>query len=390
MLLSRLVVLQPRLESPDDSDWQALTGQLQQAARAGSVQAAVQLRDRLEVITATYGPTAADIDATVLRRDVYDLLDSSFNRSVRAWTLLEQLDADWRGSLRREIGGVAEGGQALRLERESEADALREAVDGAPRGLLVWGASGVGKSASFVSLYGRDARDRLTLGRLRHLPQAPVDLTAALGTPLSRALTEIAVPHRVLVVDGADAAAEKHADMLMHVLLAARVADVAPVVVVSEDVFGAVRDLTFRAMGETLPVHQVKGLDDREVEAVVAALLSLRRLAENAQSRELLRRPAVAEFLVRAQTDGVPLSDADAMREVWLHIVRRVSDPTAAAPICVSAFFCSSLASNSTINPPRRSLTCWTLMRSAGCAAMACSGRPEIRLGSACQASPTT
>jgi hypothetical protein len=324
MLLSRLVVLQPRVESPDDSDWQALTGQLQQAARAGSVQAAVQLRDRLEALTATYGPTAADIDATVLRRDVYDLLDSTFHRSVRAWTVLEQLDADWRGSLRREIGGVSEDGQALHLEREGEAKALREAVDGAPRGLVVWGASGVGKSASFVSLYGRDAEDRLTLGlNLRHLPQAPVDLTAALGTPLSRALTEIAVPHRVLVVDGADAAAEKHADMLMHVLLAARAADVAPVVVVSEDVFGVVRDLTFRAIGETLPVHQVKGLDDREVEAVAAAFPSLRRLVENAQSRELLRRPAVADFLVRAQTDGVPLSDADAMREVWLHMVRR-------------------------------------------------------------------
>ncbi|WP_328509629.1 hypothetical protein OG981_19295 [Streptomyces mirabilis] len=323
-LLSRLVVLQPRLESPDASDWQALTEQLQAAGRGGTVQAAVQLRDRLETLAATYGPTAADINASALRREVHDLLDSTFNRSKRAWTVLEQLDTDWRGSLRRDIGPLGDDGHALCLEREGERDALRSAVDGAPRGLVVWGTSGVGKSASFVGLFGPGRADQLALGlNLRHLPQAPVELTASLGIPLGHALAEITVPRRVLVVDGADAAAESHADMLMHVLHAARAAEVTPVVVVSEDVFGAVRDITFQAMGRTLPTHQVKGLDDGEVEAVAAAFPTLRRLADNPQARELLRRPAVADFLVRAHTEGVPLSDADAMREVWHRMVRR-------------------------------------------------------------------
>ncbi|WP_326758622.1 hypothetical protein OHB35_11350 [Streptomyces phaeochromogenes] len=323
-LLSQLVVLQPRLENPDDSDWQALTGQLQAAARDGSVPAAVQLRDRLETLTATYGPTAADVNATALRRDVHDLLDSTFRRSTRAWTVLEQLDADWRGSLRHAIGCVGDDGPALSLERTGARAALRSAVDGAPKGLVVWGYSGVGKSASLVHLFEPGRADQRALGlNLRHLPQAPMELTASLGVPLDQALAEITVPQRVLVVDGADAAAEKHADMLTHVLHAARAADVTPVVVVSEDVFGVVRDLTFRTMGTTLPTHQVKGLDDGEVEAVAAAFPALRRLVDNPQARELLRRPAVADFLVRAHTDGVPLSEADTMREVWHHMVRR-------------------------------------------------------------------
>jgi hypothetical protein len=49
----------------------------------------------------------------------------------------------------------------------------------------------------------------------------------------------------------------------------------------------------------------------------------LANLAENPRSRELLRRPVVIDLLVRGGISGVPLSDADAMQQAWLCLVRR-------------------------------------------------------------------
>ena len=145
-LLSHLTVMQPRLEAPDDSDWGALIGQLMPTARGQSPQAAVQLRDRLEVLTATYAPAAADLDKSVLRRDVHDYLESTYNRNARAWTLIGQLDSDWRATVRREIGAFGGCDQARHLGRSAALQAIRSAIDAAETGLIVHGQSGVGRA----------------------------------------------------------------------------------------------------------------------------------------------------------------------------------------------------------------------------------------------------
>ena len=132
----------------------------------------------------------------------------------------------------------------------------------------------------------------------------------------------MSAPRRVLVIDGADAAAESSPEMLTHVLTAARSAGVMAVIVVAADALSAVRDIALRTVGQVAE-HEVVGLDDEEVDSLVVAFPQLRRLGERAQSRELLRRPAVADYLVRADAAGLLLSDADAMHEVWHSVVRR-------------------------------------------------------------------
>ena len=64
-------------------------------------------------------------------------------------------------------------------------------------------------------------------------------------------------------------------------------------------------------------------LTDTELDQIVKAFPELERLYSNSRSRELLRRLVVVDLLVRGGPTGVPLSDADAMQEVWSGLVRR-------------------------------------------------------------------
>ncbi|WP_231999887.1 hypothetical protein [Mycobacterium sp. 1245852.3] len=64
-------------------------------------------------------------------------------------------------------------------------------------------------------------------------------------------------------------------------------------------------------------------LDDAQVDSLVTTFPEVAALASNARSRELLRRPVVFELLVRGGLQGVPLSDADAMMQIWSGLVCR-------------------------------------------------------------------
>ena len=68
---------------------------------------------------------------------------------------------------------------------------------------------------------------------------------------------------------------------------------------------------------------QVELLTDIELDEIVEVFPELKGLTSNRQSRELLRRLVVVDLLVRGQLGEVPLSDADAMLEVWSGLVRR-------------------------------------------------------------------
>ena len=69
--------------------------------------------------------------------------------------------------------------------------------------------------------------------------------------------------------------------------------------------------------------HVVSPLDDSEIDDIVGTFSELERLNANPRSRELLRRLVVVDLLVRGQVSGTPLTDADAMNEVWSGLVRR-------------------------------------------------------------------
>ena len=71
------------------------------------------------------------------------------------------------------------------------------------------------------------------------------------------------------------------------------------------------------------PSIGVKVLTDTELDEIVTTFPELNRLNSNPRSRDLLRRLVVVDLLVRGGLTGLPLSDADAMREVWSKLVRR-------------------------------------------------------------------
>ena len=64
-------------------------------------------------------------------------------------------------------------------------------------------------------------------------------------------------------------------------------------------------------------------LTDPELDNVIAMFGELAALATSRRSRELLRRPVVVDLLVRGGLAATPLSDADAMQQVWSGLVRR-------------------------------------------------------------------
>ncbi|MBT1192973.1 hypothetical protein [Rhodococcoides kroppenstedtii] len=90
-LLSRLQVLMPRYESPDESDWAYITNDLIEVANGKDLSGANQLRDRLGALAAEYAPIAGVINIDLLRRDAHDVLASTTRRHETAWQLLNGL-----------------------------------------------------------------------------------------------------------------------------------------------------------------------------------------------------------------------------------------------------------------------------------------------------------
>ncbi|MGH3272717.1 MAG: winged helix-turn-helix domain-containing protein, partial [Streptosporangiaceae bacterium] len=67
-LLSRLTVLMPRLEAPDEADWGAIANALTHIARGGDLFGASRLRDRLVALASEYPQNASSVDRSLLRR----------------------------------------------------------------------------------------------------------------------------------------------------------------------------------------------------------------------------------------------------------------------------------------------------------------------------------
>ncbi|MBU5947672.1 ATP-binding protein [Streptomyces sp. PAM3C] len=277
--------------------------------------------------TATHGGVA--ISGGVSELHLHSTAPDAASRLAQAHLLMARLDAVWRGHVRTAIGGY-NGDQPQHLVRQTARDALLAAIGETSGALIVHGVSGTGKSALVI--------DAVTLGRhasqglnLRHMPSGFLDFEQRLGMRLDQALAAMDPQPSLLIVDGADAAAETHTEALFYLLEAAKSAAISVVLITSDVALGAVRDATRRTVA-SVSEYEVSGLDDEEVKAIAAAFPRMRRLIDNVQARELLRRPAVSDLLVRAGGSGVPLTDADAMREVWHGLVRRNEDSSNGQP----------------------------------------------------------
>jgi hypothetical protein len=337
-LLSRLVVLTPRMEAPDDSDWAALANSLIPVARGTDLYGATQLRGRLLTLADDWGPTAASVNLSMLRREAHDVLNSAVRRHRQGWRALELLDEQARGGVSDEIAS-ADGARRIRVDRADVAAKLTAAL-GSAAAIVVQGESGVGKSA--VALDLRTMTDPATYTaagpstkaadvgesqvvcvNLRHLQPTAIEFEAALGARLRDLLAEMSAPTRVLVVDGADAVAEGAQDLLTYLVDAAVAADVRVVAVTAGDAKQLVVDTMSSRIGEGVVEVAVPPLTDAQIDLVVGEFGELEAMAASPRSRELLRRPVVVDLLVRGGVQGVPVSDFDAMQQVWEGLVRR-------------------------------------------------------------------
>ncbi|MFF5614606.1 hypothetical protein ACFY7B_16965 [Streptomyces albidoflavus] len=268
--------------------------------------------------TATEGGLA--ISGAVGELHLYSTTPDAVSRLTQAHHLLTRLDTAWRGHVRNAIGGY-NGDQTQHLDREAARDAVLAAIDETSGALIVHGASGTGKSALIIDAISHSRHTSQGLN-LRHLPPAFLDFEQRLGMQLDQALSALQPQPSVLIIDGADAAAEIHTEALLYLLEAAKSVAIRVVIVTNDAALGAVRDATRRTI-TSVSEYEVSGLDDEELTTIAVTFPRMRRLVENVQARELLRRPAVSDLLVRAGGSEVPLTDADAMREVWHGLVRR-------------------------------------------------------------------
>ena len=326
-LLSKLKVLMPRLETPDETDWAAVATNLLGVARHSDVEVTSSLRDHLLVLAGDYATKAARVDLTIIRRDSHTLLDASTRRHQRGWQTLERLDQFAREAIRTEISGH-DGTRSMHLERNDTTEALAKMVSEA-RAVVVSGESGVGKSAlSVVGLTTKaDAeqdRFQTVCLNLRHIPRLSIDFEGTLGHPLSTILSELSAPQRVLVVDGADAATEDKHDVFRYLVGAARDSGIKVIAVTSNDSKQVVLEALCDCFDTTdVEDFTVPSLSDSEIDDVVETFSDLKRLSINPRSRELLRRLVVIQLLVRGRISGTPLTDADAMNEIWSGLIRR-------------------------------------------------------------------
>jgi hypothetical protein len=305
-LLGYLDILMPRIEAPDETDWGDLLNQLEPWAREPTLAAATALRDRLESLATRYGPMAADVDLTTLRRDAHEVLHCERRRRAAAWTELRRLDTDAQDAVRAALG-LDGAGLVMHLVRPGQASVIRrELTPGSA--VLVTGESGVGKSAVVLGeLTDAAAADPVTYDvvclNLRLLPPTMAELRSALGAPLDDLLAEMSAPTRVLVLDGADIVIERDDQLLVPLLRAALTAGVTPWVISGTDGRAAVQAGMENVAGRVREVT-IGGLDDAELDDVVRAFPQLRRLAGEPRAKELLRRPAVVDLFVRSGSSG--------------------------------------------------------------------------------------
>ena len=324
-LLSSLTVLMPRVESPDEKDWADVANSLLPVVRDRDLTAAVALRDRLFDLAGEYSSRSARIDLALLRRRVHEMLEASARRHYRGWQRLDHLHERALASVSGEI--VASDGRRLRVDRSDEAGTLMEAASSA-QAVVVTGESGVGKSALvLLSLTAAAAADPDTVEvlciNLRHIPELTVELEGVLHASLSALLCDLSAPHRMLVVDGADAVVEGREDAFGHVVDSARASNVKVIAVCADDTSQIVYDTLAARLGTDVRKHPVPSLTDIEIDRIAETFTELGSLNADRRSRELLRRLVVVDLLVRGRVSGVPLTEADAMNEVWSGLVRR-------------------------------------------------------------------
>ncbi|MCK0115587.1 hypothetical protein MWU57_00930 [Isoptericola sp. S6320L] len=320
-LLRRLWMMQTQLETGHELTWTDIVDDLKPFAVGASVDGALALRDRLEQLAGEFATNAGDVDANTLRQRLHGQIAPGTHLPPDGWALLMDIDRHTRSTVARSVSGRESASMSL-----PRAD-IREQVEAAVAeagSLVVTGESGVGKSALIMDAIEPeklgDSGQALALN-LRNLPTSHVDLLDLLKSPVEKLLTELTAPKRVLVIDGAEAAAESHRDVFVHLVGTARAANIKVVVITTTEGSATVTELMKRC-GEMPRELTIPGLDDEELREAAQSFPALQRLVDDPRARELLRRPIVVDLLARSGETGLPLNEAQALEQIWHHLVR--------------------------------------------------------------------
>ena len=108
-LLSKLTVLMPRLEAPDQTDWSSVVNNLRSVARDTDLMVASSLRDRLVALASEYSPSASSVDLAMLRRASHAFLEPEVRRHRAGWRILDGIDRRAREFVRAEITAIDDG-----------------------------------------------------------------------------------------------------------------------------------------------------------------------------------------------------------------------------------------------------------------------------------------
>jgi hypothetical protein len=378
-LLSRLIVLMPRLETPDEADWAAVTNAVIPWARGTDLYGASRLRDRLVALADDYPPKAATVDLSLLRRDAHEVLDSVRRRHQKGWQALAHLHTQATASVRDDVKS-GDGSRSIHLDRSDAASGLLAATGTATAAVVAHGDSGVGKSALVIgTLTGAASRDPDTTQalciNLRHVGSETLTLESFLGAPLATLLAELSAPHRFLVIDAADAISEGLLDTFRYLVDSGRQAGITVIAVTASDTKQLVYDAIAQRSGGDVVEYLVPPLTDSEIDDISAMFGELGAVATNPHSRELLRRPVVVDLLVRGGLSGTPLSDADAMEQIWSGLVRRHGQSDRGTPDARELAF---LTSHSAAAAPSTSSGRSIPLLSVGSATTGCCELPRM------------
>ena len=340
-LLRSLTVSELRLEPPDESDRTVAVARLRRETKERTAAEADRLFGALERLASRYAPQGVQVDRAMLRKDLVGSAELRRSGSYReAWGVVDRLAGRLRGRTRRDLVGSSL--PPLELDRAEATESLVGALRGAgamssdsSSALVISGEPDVGKSALTLRSAEiiRDSGGAVVCISLRDLPATTVEAEHVLGAPIGGVLagTEVCSV-RLLVVDGAEAVLEGRHGLFADVVAAALSVGLGVAAVTRSDGEHAVLDAMRIALGNTVgseqePVrHKVEQLTVAEVGQVAEAFPALSRVAQDQRSAWLLRRPGLADVLLRANPaitfPQCLLSEADVLAAVWSSLVR--------------------------------------------------------------------
>lgn len=329
-MLRRLRIVGFDVQAPSEAEWTTTASLLDSVAHETST--GIALRDALASCASAYDAVGAkSVNIGMLRRDLHGLVDPAVGRTKRAWEALAEHRRAALASVRHTLGSERAETTPLHLEFEGRRQELSVKLLSAGENagaVVVGGESGTGKSALVLSTV-IDLETNLANSleavvlNLRELPTDSLSLHSALGANVAGVLAELAATKRLLVLDGADVAAEGSPGLLRDLLSAASTAAVGVAVVSADVALDFVTEQVSAFHAEPVDSYTVDPLSDEDLTAVSAHVPALTGVLREVPKTSLMRRLVVLDLLSRTGlTLDHPMREWECLQLIWRTVVR--------------------------------------------------------------------